>query len=151
MSKHRPEQIAVADSIRKFWNAKGAPLHLQAAWIGNTEGETSLYPEQRGDHGKGLSITQWHWEPRGENILAATGIDVRDPRLPVEKACDAIWWEINHAIGYRNIWKALQGSTTIETDIDIIVNHYEQSANRAEDIRKRTAFAKVWAAYFGGA
>ncbi len=145
--KHKPEQDKVAKVIWDFWKSKGVSDELAASWVGNAEGETSLYPEQRGDAGKGLGISQWHWEPRGKAILEKTGIDVR--KVNVLDQCNAIFWEIHNGLGYRNVAAKLAATHTIEEAISIIVNSYEQSANREQDVKKRTEFAKHWFNKFG--
>jgi hypothetical protein len=48
-----------------------------------------------GDNHEAFNFYQWHWQPRGLSILAATQIDVRKEQS-IRRIVDAAWWELNH-------------------------------------------------------
>ena len=138
----------IEKKIWDFWKSKGASDWVAAAWLGNTEGEDSFELTAIGDGGKAYGTSQWHWVPRGENILAAIGVDIR--RCDLDGQLNAAWWEINHANGYSHVWKLLQSTKTVDTAVATIVHFYEQSGSQKRDIVKRSDYANYWLQKFGG-
>jgi len=61
--------------------------------LANADMESAFQPGAVGDTDTAFNIFQWHWDPRGKAILAATGIDVRKETSPA-KIVAALCWEL---------------------------------------------------------
>ena len=72
-----------------------APIPMTVGALANADMESAFKPGAVGDRDTAFNIWQWHWSPRGERILAGTGIDVRH-EASIKKICSALWWELNN-------------------------------------------------------
>src|ERR1035437_9088542 len=59
------------------WIALGVSVPFAIAMVTNAEFESAFKWNAVGDHDQAFNFYQWHWNPRGMAILAATGTDVR--------------------------------------------------------------------------
>lgn len=77
------------------WKDLGVTQNFAIAMMTQAEFESAYKCEVIGDHHQAFNCYQWHWSPRGEAILKATGIDVRTEKS-IKKIVEAAWWELNH-------------------------------------------------------
>ena len=66
---------------------------IAIAALANADMESAFHTGVVGDGGTAFNLWQWHWNPRGERILAETGIDVRH-ETSIKRIVDALWWEL---------------------------------------------------------
>lgn len=138
-------QLAVAKESYAFWKGKGAPDWVCAAFLGSEDGETSFVFTARGDHDAAGGMSQWH-KVRRDQILAHCGIDVWAPDHAKQLA--GMYAEMTAPwSAYRHVWSALMATTDVEDAITILVSRFEQSANTARDILRRTGLANYWLKY----
>lgn len=86
--------FASAAAFYNEWLALGVSIPFAIAMTTQAEFECAFNLAANGDKGEAWNAYQWHWTPRGANILAATGIDVRSERS-IHRVVAAAWWELN--------------------------------------------------------
>lgn len=84
-----------AAQVYNAWKALGVSNPFALAMTTQAEFESAFQSSAVGDQGTAYNIYQWHWVPRGQSILAATGIDVRT-ETSLSRIVSAAWWELNH-------------------------------------------------------
>jgi hypothetical protein len=89
-----PYWIAAAQSYNALIGC-GAPVPMTVGTMANLDMEAAFKTYLIGDHDTAFNMVQWHWSPRGERILARTGIDVRTERS-IKRVVGALWWELNN-------------------------------------------------------
>ncbi len=77
--------------------------------LANADMESAFQPGAVGDTDTAFNVFQWHWSPRGENILARTGIDVRKETSP-GRIVAALCFELDTT--YPFVLAAIKGATT---------------------------------------
>lgn len=138
-------RLAAAQESFNFWRSKGATHAQAAAMVANEETESSFNPRAIGDGGSAHGIMQWH-KDRRQNILRGRGINV-DTANHLEQL-EASYWEMtrgNERDGGRRFFAARNEREAV----DALVNYYERPADRAGNVRGRTAGALRWAGRFG--
>jgi hypothetical protein len=84
-----------AAQVYNAWRDLGVSIPFALAMVTQAEFESAFEPSAVGDNDQAYNIYQWHWSPRGEAILAATGIDIRT-ETSLKKIVQAAWWELNN-------------------------------------------------------
>jgi len=134
-------QMAVARAIHDYFADWGTIFQIAA--VANADRETSLNPKAVGDDKAAFNQYQWHWSPRGADILAETGIDVRDGVL--QSGLEAARWEFNgpkHAAFMKIV-----SCATVEDASEVFCNLFEE-AGAADAVARSRMLAAAWAAYF---
>jgi hypothetical protein len=76
------------------WIAVGVSRTFAIAMVTQAEFESAFKWNAVGDHDQAFNFYQWHWNPRGIDILVDTGIDVRKEQS-IKRIVAAAWWELN--------------------------------------------------------
>lgn len=127
----------LASAVNYFRNALNLTVEQASGIVGNLFGESELNPNAVGDNGQAFGIAQWHM-PRVQQILNATGIDVRTASL--EDQYKAITWELQNT--EKNSYKSLLGTGTIADATRSFMNMFERPANDSS-LGNRTAAANA--------
>jgi hypothetical protein len=90
--------------------ALAAPVPMTIGVLANFDMEAAFKASAVGDKGTAFNFEQWHWAPRGENILTHTGIDVRTERS-IAKIVFASWWELHNVRAYAPALAELLAAT----------------------------------------
>lgn len=139
------QQITNANIIFNYWRARGLGTMLAIAGVANADRECSLNPKEVGDNGTAYNVAQWHWSPRGSNILAETGLDVRDGLLAT--GLKAMWYELNG--GMRAVLGRVLACKSNEDASEALCEFYER-AGAANAVSRARALATAWGNYFDG-
>jgi hypothetical protein len=134
------QQLANLRESHDFWlpRVRLPDVHLWAL-IGSESGETSFLTHPVGDRGQAHGAAQWH-KGRADVIRTATGIDV--VTAPHADQLRAMFWEMTNAVGYRHVWDQLMATETVVDAVTVLVVKYEQSAQQARDVARRTQLAE---------
>jgi hypothetical protein len=87
--------FARAAQCYNAWRDLGVSIPFALAMTTQAEFESAFKANAVGDHHTAYNFYQDHWNPRGEAILAATGIDLRT-ETSIKAIVAAAWWELNH-------------------------------------------------------
>jgi len=145
------EIVARARETYDFWRQAGLS-HEQACGgpVGAQQRETSFRLPIEGDKRGSdpdkwaYGIFQWHWEPRGRDILKGCGIDIRTAsNLEQNKAA---LWELQHI--EKRAWAEIQAARSLEDCARAWIVFYERSADKISDLKKQVAFGRRWAGEF---
>lgn len=115
--------------------------------LANADMESSFEPYAVGDKGTAYNLWQHHWSPRGERILAATGIDVRTERS-IKKVCGALWWELNNVKPYKTAFTLMLAAPTYEAACPLFTKLIE-GAGAANAVERRVQDAQFWGVWIG--
>jgi hypothetical protein len=143
ISQYSTAQKAAATLIRSFWLNYACDA-VAVGFVANACREDAFIVKAVGDHDTAYSIGQWHWQPRGANILKGCGIDVRTCTL--ENALVAMHWELT-AGTEKNAWAAIRACTTVESAAIAICRYYER-AGAKNALNLSATYASMWQAYF---
>jgi len=137
-------QIAVATESFAFWKASGLPWVSRIGMLAQEDGESSFDPKAIGDKGAAFGPFQPH-QDRVDEIEKGSGFDVKTGSH-LDQLIGA-YWEMK--VGwYKHVWPLLMAASTLEEAVTIGVQKFEQSANQAADIARRTALASDLATLF---
>lgn len=125
--------------------AKGAQNPFIIAVLANAYAESAITPKIVGDDDEAYSVWQWHWSPRGERILAETGIDVRT-ETSIAKLVDALWWELENV--YPKTFNEMKAAADAATATRAMCVGYEGAGapNAADRRVEESAHLSVWLA-----
>jgi hypothetical protein len=138
-------QVEVATAIYARWTQPGSWGKLFAiASVANTDRETSLNPKAIGDQDRAYNIGQWWWSPRGADICAEIGLDVRDGLLATGLA--AMDYEFSGPM--NNVLRRILACTTVEDAAEAFDRYYE-IAGAPDAIARSRTLATAWAQHFG--
>lgn len=138
----------------KFYNAlrrAGLSIPNAIGFVANADLESAFRSNVVGDKGTAYGICQWHFEPRGAAILAATGIDVR-VESDFDRIVQAIMWELVGSNGNPGVEShAYAEITACDTSASsaAAVCAYFEGAGAAEAEERRMADGNFWSAFVG--
>ena len=115
------------------------------AALANADMESSFRMDVEGDSDTAYNLWQWHWVPRGQRILDATGIDIRTERS-IKKVCGALWWEVSNVKPYKTALSLMLGAKTYEAACPIFTTMIE-GAGAADAVARREQDAGFWGAW----
>lgn len=123
--------------MRKF----GASNPFAIGALANADLESAFHTDVVGDQGTAFSLFQWHWIPRGERILANTGIDVRaDISIPTIIA--ALFWELDNVRTYAKPYADMKAAKTAEEAAAIFCQFIEGAG--APNAKQRRMTDATW-------
>lgn len=129
-----------ADAVNYLMSKYKLPAFKADALVGNFIQESKLdYTNQSGDGGHAHGIAQWHGDRRAA-IQKQFGKPVE--AMDLHGQLDAVMWEMSSNGPERAGGAAFQRATNVNQAIDALVNGYERPADRAGNIRVRTALAE---------
>ena len=139
-----PYWITAEQIYNALWALSGRNPFCIAA-LANADMESAFQAPAIGDEDTAFSFWQWHWAPRGQRILANTGIDVRAERS-VKKICAALWWELNNVAPYRTALGLMLAAPTYEAATPIFCNLIE-GAGATDAAARRVLDAQILGAW----
>ena len=138
---------ARAAQIVNALRAKGAQNPLVVAALANGYAESAVTAKIEGDNDQAFSIWQWHFVPRGQRILDATGIDVRT-ESSISRLVDALWWELENV--YPRTLDELKAANSAEDAARIFCTEFEgaNAPNAADRRALEAAYLSLKSAEF---
>jgi hypothetical protein len=146
IDQYSAAQKAEAALIRSFWQ-NYLPDPLPIGFVANVCREDGFNIKAIGDKDTAFSIGQWHWQPRGANILKGTGIDVRT--CSIENALTAMHWELTQG-PETAAWAKINICTTATGAAQAVCKYFER-AGAPNALALSAAYATMWETYFATA
>jgi hypothetical protein len=143
IDQYSAKQKSAAALIHSFWMNYTIDA-IAIGFVANVCREDAFDIEAIGDKDTAFNIGQWHWQPRGANILAGCGIDVRTCTL--ENALVAMHWELTRG-NEQAAWAKIKACATAESAAQAICEYFERAgAKNALDLS--ATYATMWQKYF---
>ena len=123
-----------------FWREKGLPHYGALGMLAQEGGESNFNPHgPAGDNGTAIGSFQWHGDRRAK-IMAATGIDVTDPKTTHRQMLEAAHWEMTKG-GEQASWGRLQAAKSTDEAVAAGVG-FERPGDTLGAIRTRIGIAR---------
>jgi len=132
-------------TIYKLLRAKGLPDPAAIGILANGDMESAFHANAVGDHDHSFNVWQDKWDPRGADILAKTGTDLRAER-DLGKIVSALWWEMTTK--FAPMLNKLLATAGCEDCAEIFCVGFEMAGAANAALRRRMDAArwKVWIA-----
>ena len=132
-----------AAQVFNAWIDLGSPVPYAIAMLTQAEFESAFKWNAVGDKDTAFNMYQWHWNPRGVAILAATGIDVRKEQS-IKRIVAAADWELSHVL--KKARDAMLAATNPH-DASIAACKLFEGAGAPNAAERRGFGADRWAAW----
>ena len=144
-----PVYYVTAARVFNAWRRRRVSDAFAVGMLAQADMESAFRTDLVGDHGQAYSMYQWHWVPRGQAILNATGVDVRNERN-VDRIVEAAWWELAGAHGMgeveRRAFQLLKSAPDAAFAARAACTYFE-GAGAADAAERRAHDAEFWATW----